>query len=194
MPDIPLAPKNGYDPIAFDSLQRADIIVSTTSRTGSTVIRGVTGSEVSHAMLYIGNWQVIESIIPDGVVVRSINEALSDARLAVALRYRNLSLAKRDQIVDFANSKIGSEYDYVGAASSGLQAETPITCYGVACFIRPSYFIKPNFPDKYFCSELILEAFNYAGCPFTQMDDGPPQDIVTAYENGKLDYVGHLLG
>lgn len=193
MSNIPLDPKNTFGAcIDVDSLQKADIIVSTTSQVVSKVIKGVTGSEVSHAMLYMGNLQVVESTSSTGVIVRSIYEALSDARLAVALRYPDLSQAKKDLIVDYVFSKIGSEYDHVGAASAGLQLEiqVPMSCYMIMCV----GVIRPNSADKYFCSELILEGFEYAERPFLQATDGTPQDIVTAYENGKLDYVGHLLG
>lgn len=69
------------------ALQPADIVVSTTPATVSWVIREVTGAPFSHAMLYVGNGDVIEAI-PSSVVPRTLNAALSEATLAVAFRVR----------------------------------------------------------------------------------------------------------
>jgi len=48
---------------------------------------------VSHAMLYIGNGQVIEAV-QGGVVVRSLQSALSDASLAVAYRSTDMDVGQ----------------------------------------------------------------------------------------------------
>lgn len=51
---IPLDPGRGGRSVGPEALQIGDIIVSTTSAAISRAIRVGTGSEVSHAMLYIG--------------------------------------------------------------------------------------------------------------------------------------------
>jgi hypothetical protein len=51
-----------------------------------------------------------------------------------------------------------------------------------------------NAPDKFYCSELVLEAYRLAGLPLIAGSPGTsdPNQIVQAYHNGTLEYVGHL--
>ncbi len=75
---IPLDIQNGGRSISTKALKAGDIIVSTTDQNISKAIRLVTKSEVSHAILYIGDNKVIESI-EEGVSERKIEDALKDA-------------------------------------------------------------------------------------------------------------------
>lgn len=160
-------------------LRPADIIVSTTNATASSVIRNATGSSVSHAMVYIGNQFVIEAISA-GVVKRTLTQALRDATLAIALRRRNLSKQQASDVVKHAEDFVAKKipYDNIGAAGSGiatkrggLLAATACGISLVGCHIGTSEIAKnarkENADKAFFCSELVARLFELAGAPIT---------------------------
>ncbi len=195
MRHIPLTPVNGGGVCIEDAaLQTADIIVSAGVGTVSKAIQFGTSSDVSHASLYIGNGKVIEAI-GEGVVERSLTDALQDHYLAVAYRVRDMNPVAAALIVHNASRWIGRKYDTLGAAGAG--ARNPIVCvmvYGIAaCGVALNGGFKST--DKFYCSQLVLEAYREARVPFVDQnpDTSQPQDIVTAYSKNKLLYVGHLV-
>lgn len=192
---IPLTPTTGGGQcIDTRALQPADIIVSTTAAGISWGIRFATSSEVSHAMLYVGNGNIVEAI-GDGVVRRTLQMAVNDATLAVAYRRRNVTPGNGASIVRHAEQFIGRAYDARGAAGAGI-ADNGVICIAVgivACVAaRAGAF---NNRDSFYCSELVLEAFRLAGTPI--LDVAPsmstPQHLVRAHSSGKLQYVGHVV-
>lgn len=198
MTDIPLTPIGGGGVCLDDSaLQAADIIASAGKGKVSAGIKFGTSSEVSHTALYAGNGKVIEAI-GEGVVMRSLDKSLEDHDLAVAYRVRGMDFATADKIVNFMRSKIGKKYDTAGAAAAGTRAPVGgVVCvlvFGIVpCGLARAGAFKSN--DKFYCSQLVLEAYRRAGAAF--IDQNPntsyPQDVVTAYSHGKLMYVGHLI-
>jgi uncharacterized protein YycO len=174
---IPLTPKRGGGRSAHPtSLHIADIILSTSSAAISMVIRGATSSPVSHTILYIGGGQVVEAI-GDGIVLRTLHQALSDATLAVAYRHPSLSATQALMVRDFVGNQLGKGYGFVGAA---------VSINKVLCLMSGS-------KDRFFCSELVLDAYKHAGAPITYSPPhcNSPGDIamVAVY---KLSYIGHL--
>lgn len=159
------------------SLLIADIILSTTGQAISKGIRAGTGSAVSHAILYVGGDQVVEAV-GEGVVFRPVVEALGGAIRAAVYRHPDLTETQALKIRDFAGMQIGKPYDTLGAAGSVV----PVLCNVAAS------------PDKFFCSELILAAYEYAGTPLTDSGAacGSPDSILQAHFSNTLDYVGHL--
>jgi cell wall-associated NlpC family hydrolase len=204
MTAIPLTPTDGGGLcLSISALQPADLIVSTTNAIASGVIRGVTRSAVSHASVYSGGGRVIEAISEKGVVERSLTTALASSRLAVVYRRRGLATGVASKIITIAREAIGKDYDWGGAAGGGVRANkgvclipllfgTQAAALSVAC--RALGTGIANQPDKFYCSELVLKAFQDAGVPLTEtrVDLSVPQDIVTAYSRGVLTYVGHL--
>jgi cell wall-associated NlpC family hydrolase len=198
MADIPLDPGGAggeYGMSIGDSaLRTADLIVSTTSATVSGVIRAGSGSAVSHAILYIGGGQVIEAI-GEGVVNRSLSDALEHATLAVGYRVKTLPDAKAGDVVRYAMGWVGKKYTVIGALGGGARANPAlyIMAFGIVGFgIAASGALRSK--DKFYCSQLVLEAYRLAGSPI--IDSTPnassPQSIVVAHSSGKLAYVGHL--
>ncbi len=193
--NIPISPAVGGVSVAQDSLLPADIIVSTTAARVSGAIRKITGSVVSHASVYIGNGELIEAI-GEGVIRRTLDIAIAQATLAVALRRRGITDGAADQVVRFAESNVGKKYDYAGLAGAGAKSHP-----GVACLISPlgcyaalhGAFSSSN---KFYCSELVLEAFRQADLPIIddRSDTSVPDDIVQAFYSHQLDFVGHLVG
>jgi hypothetical protein len=108
-----------YRTINPSQLRQADIIVSTTRSFISGAIRVSTGTDFSHAMLYIGGNRIIEAI-DKGVVERSFGEALRDGSLAVAIRRRGMDRLSKTLVVETAKSFKGLPYDHAGAVGSGL--------------------------------------------------------------------------
>jgi cell wall-associated NlpC family hydrolase len=191
---IPLDPGVGGRSIALAALQTADIIVSTTRAAVSGAIRFGTASEVSHAMLYAGNGRVIEAI-GSGVVERNLSEAIADAQLAVAYRYQNLG-ARGSAIVSFARRQVGSAYDTGGAALSGIThhraAALSMASPLLGIILLTAAITERR--DRFFCSELVLQAYESAGVRLTPIASraASPQRIIEAVASQELRYVGHL--
>jgi cell wall-associated NlpC family hydrolase len=192
---IALTPSTGGGVcIPGESLLLADIIVSTTAALVSRGIRAGTGSAVSHAMLYVGGGRVIEAI-GQGVTERSLSAAISDATLAVAYRVKDINVATAAKVIAFARVHLGRKYDARGALGAGL-AYNPVLCIasgiGACVAARAGKF---NTADRFYCSELVLDAFKRAGAPIADVTPGTsvPQHIPQAYSSGRLLYVGHIV-
>ncbi len=205
-------PAEGRLCIDWGALQRADIIVSTTAHPISRVIRWATESCISHAMLYVGNGEVIEAIGDDrerpsagGVVKRPLTVALADATAAVALRRKGMTPANADAVIRFAWKQwiLDRKYDY-NATLLGGASRAPRTVFvcaildmvggdGTCAEARKG---KLSLPDRFSCSELIFESFQSANMPIiSQFEPGSssPQDLVNAWSFGLLEYVGDLV-
>jgi uncharacterized protein YycO len=177
---IPLTPaKGGGLCIGPDSLQTADILVSTTLSPTSGAIRIFTRSPVSHASLYVGDGNVIEAI-GTGVTRRALTEALRDDVLAVAYRSPAVTPVVGQNIVKYALAQVGRGYSRIGAASS----VNPVLCR-----------ISSNPTASFFCSQLVLESYKQAGVPLTSQPSQcmSPEDVAMIAQS-QLIYVGHLLG
>lgn len=178
---IALTPrKGGGSCINQGALQSADLIVSTTMSATSAAIRVGTKSQVSHAMLYIGNGEIVEAIGEKGVVRRSLISAIADAALAVAYRSPDVREQSAGRITQYALSQVGASYSVAGA----IMSTRMILC-------RLSGPLKSGF----FCSQLVFEAYRQGGVP---LSDAPsqciaPNDAVSIAER-RLTYVGHLKG
>jgi len=163
--------------ITVSDLRPADIIVSTTNATVSTVIRAGSGSSVSHSMLYVGGSHVIEAV-EQGVVRRPLSQAFEGAVLAIALRRRNLTEKQRADVLEHANEFALKRlpYDVIGAAGSGTSIGRGALLAGIGCLVSLEVCAigalgvgdnaKPENADKaFFCSELVARCFELAGAP-----------------------------
>lgn len=195
MTAIPLTPAAGGGMcITTAALEPADVIVTTGDATFSKIIRGATSSQVSHAMLYVGNGMIVEAVTDPGVRRVMLGKALSKATLGVAYRRAGLSIAKQMAIVASVSRHVGKKYDYSGAAGAGLRSNLVLCVVSgiAACSAAHAGALQSS--KRFFCSELVLQAFKNAGAPLVGHAPGvsTPQDIVTAYGSGTLEYVGHL--
>jgi uncharacterized protein YycO len=176
---IALDPGIGGCSIGYSALQDADIIVSTTRARTSLAIRVGTASVVSHAALYCGSGSIIEAI-GQGVVSRSIDDALADDALAVTYRSPDMKPGISSAIIKFASAQIGKSYDLRGA----LSADSLILC-----------LVSGPRPSAFFCSELVVEAYKRGGLPLTTLPSQcyTPDDLAQIAIQ-RLVYVGHLKG
>ncbi|MDP3000563.1 MAG: YiiX/YebB-like N1pC/P60 family cysteine hydrolase [Bryobacterales bacterium] len=178
-------------------MQTADVIVSTGTGAASGVIRAGTVSSFSHAALYAGNGQIIEAI-GEGVVKQSLGDALQDDVLAVVYRRQGLSSAQAAIVVSYASGQVGKSYDYAGVAGSsgrtvggtiGRMLFFPLgVIQGVTAAAN---MLSPE--SSFFCSELVLRAFEQADARITFMPAtlSTPSDIPGSHN---MQYVGHLKG
>ena len=210
--DIPLDPANGGG-ISLDwaHLEPADIILVASSGFPSDQIREATGSDASHAMLYIGvqngQHKVIESVA-SGVEIHALNSALSGADAAAAFRYPGLTGRQRSSITGFAARMAGEGrgFDYmglirharfrydVGRVCSGLSGPDAQACRAGRARVRLGSRAQS---DNFICSQLVAEAFKQAGVPLTSDPSHwvAPGDLVADNVNllVDLEYVGHVL-
>jgi len=195
-----LSPTVGGQSISESALSPADVIVSTTSAAISQSIRSVTGSAVSHAMIYVGNGTVIEAI-GEGVVRRQLSAALADANLAVAFRHVRMSPRIASSVVSFAAAQVGKSYDHTGIlAQAGYQLDRWFLCTVSRVQNCEDRAARANLwmsnSGRFFCSELVAEAYRRAGVPLVngRSDSVSPERIVEVTTTGDLCYVGHILG
>lgn len=193
----PLTPRSGGG-LCIDqaALKPADIVVSTTDAAVSGVIRFFTGAPISHAMLYAGSGEAIEAV-GEGVRRTALNNALAHGRLAVAYRYKGLPDDAASKVVDYADAQARrhAPYDTPGAIGAGANTNklVCVVALGIACPAVAGGAL--NQKDSFFCSELVLEAFQRAGYPISKIPPGSagPDRILEAYSHGVLTYVGHIL-
>jgi len=187
--------------IGSDALDVGDIIVSTTSEFISGAIRHATGAPVSHTMLYIGDGDQVVEAIGEGVVFRPLADALASATVAAAFRHPDLTAEQRLRMRDFVGSHIDKPYNrwgifnqakfiINGAVCNLLSGEAYERCRG----FYGRVYLGTASDETFFCSELIIAAYEAAGVPLTntQPNWGTPGAIADLGLTGKLSYVGHL--
>lgn len=183
--------------ITSATMRAADIVVSTGTGASSALIRVGTLSSYSHAALYIGNGMVVEAI-ERGVVKQALVDALLDDVLAVVYRRKDLTATQATAVVNYVSKQVGKSYDYAGVV--GASGFTPGGTVGRILWLplgvvqgisAAGNIMRPE--SSFFCSELVLRAFEKAAMPITF---GPatlsnPGSIPTSH---KVQYVGHLKG
>ncbi len=205
-----LDPRNGGQLITADLLRPGDILLSAASGITSAGVRLLTLAPVSHASLYVGHDGIVEAV-GSGVRHRKIADVIAEESVIVVLRHPQLLQEHGDSIRGFALQKIGRPYDHLGIL---LQApfsierrlcELPMVPEAIrnAC-LHGIATIQLGTPDndRFFCSQLVLEAYRQAGLPLTAADPRwiSPADILHMREGDvpsmsicqALSYVGHL--
>lgn len=133
--------------INIDKIEAGDIILTRSNSEISQLVRRLTKSEFSHAILYVGVSSCIDS---DGYGVQSQNlqrllfENTTDVKV---LRLK--SVEDRNKIPDaivFARQKIGTEYSIDEAKVALLKKE-----------------IEAQQPNRQFCTRFVAQAYESAG-------------------------------
>lgn len=199
--EIPLDPGVGGRSIGVSALAIGDLIVSTTREVPSRLIRFGTQAPVSHAILYVGDGLVVEAI-SEGVVLRPVEQAVAGSYLVVAFRHPGLTPEQALRVRDYAGQQIGKQFNYEGIVrQAGFQLDKKVFCGGktgeehdrcVRWVGRVNLGTATN--DRFFCSELVLKAYETAGVPLTTTPPNysSPGDLPELQQNGMLAYVGHL--
>lgn len=185
----------------FSKLRQADIILTQGNSASSTVIRVSTISKYSHAVLYVGNNNIIHALTDKGVNKDTLNNMLSETALADVYRLETLNQKQRDAIVAYAYTQIGREYDYSEAAGSADHSSILALPLGL---ISPKLLVaglvtslelrrrsnKEGNRDQLFCSELVVAAYQSAGVNIYSGNPSAyaPQELLTK----DLKFVGSL--
>lgn len=206
--DAPLSPDSmmGGRSIWKDALKMGDIILSTTSSKISDIIQLSTNSPISHAMLYVGDGLVVEAIL-EGVVNRTLEEALFESSVAVVARFPGLTEQQQSVIRDFAGEQVGKRYDFYAAIQSPDFVKDHNICNLLSSEKAKKECLKwkgkidlgmrlfgIGEDNSFFCSELVLRAYQEAGIKLTTTEPeySPPSKILTMMLKKQLIYVGHL--
>jgi N-acetyl-anhydromuramyl-L-alanine amidase AmpD/uncharacterized protein YycO len=199
--EIPLDPGAGGRSIDASALAVGDIILSTTAATVSNAIRSMTGAPVSHAMVYTGDGEQVVEAIGDGVTFRPLAEALADATVAVAFRHPTLTDDSALLVRDFVGRQIGKPYNYWGIVRQARFRIDSAVCRLLGDEARArcvNFYGRVNLgtggDDSFFCSQLVLAAYEAAGLPLTSSPPNwaSPGEVAELQLAGTLNYVGHL--
>jgi len=149
--------------IDIKKIEVGDIFLTRSNSRISQLVRQLTKSEFSHAVLYVGVSSCIES---DGPGVQSQNlqrlifENLSDIKI---LRIKNEKNRISDAIV-FARQKIGTEYSLEEAKLALLEKQK-----------------KANEPNRQFCTRFVAQAYQSAGVNIVENPDYcTPEDLINS--------------
>lgn len=180
-------------------LEVGDIILSTTDALISKAIRSFTDSKISHAILYIGNDEVVEAI-RGGVCKRSLSQALSEATLAIALRHPKMNPLTANKIKEYALKQVGNAYGYVTIANQGIfqiiAPGTNINQMSLADKIKAWLAFGPiSIDSSYICSELAIEAYKIAGLSLVSVPSHwvSPNNILQLEAAGKLKFIKQIV-
>ncbi len=135
----------------------------------------------THAALYRGG-NLLWEAQPEGIIEKNINVYIQDGSLVRAFRHKHVPDEKIfDQAIEFckqAHDK-GYKYGIRGLIFFALSTISPIGFN----FIFDSKRIDKlcNLENAYFCSELVVDAFNEAGYPVTPFDGWrvKPSDFIS---------------
>lgn len=194
-PDIPLSPAVGGMSLDHSALRIGDIIVSTTEEAPSIAIRRI-GSPVSHVMLYVGGGQVVEAI-GEGVVLRSLSEALAGSYVGVAFRHPNITDQQALMVRDYVGQQIGRPYAYDLILAHGRYQLGRMACEQLPASLRDRCLATVGPVDtgtgtdqRFICSSLVAQAFAHADAPLLPIAAAAnPGDIA---QSTALIYLGHV--
>lgn len=207
-PGAILTAGNGGRSITESSLQKGDILVSTTNENISQIIRNITSSPVSHALVYVGDGMVIEAI-GSGVKLKTLEQATVASTIVVAYRYPKITSGQQDQIVEFAKLQLGKGYNFIGLVRhpnfkiaddlcNSYAGNNAALCKnwfgkvlnGVDIVVNNKIFSSK---DEFFCSELVAAAYKNGGLNiFSKPADTNPGEIPIIANFQTLEYVGHF--
>ncbi|MEQ9230514.1 MAG: YiiX/YebB-like N1pC/P60 family cysteine hydrolase [Cyclobacteriaceae bacterium] len=147
----------------IDQLQPGDILLTRSDSRVSELVRRITGSRYSHAILYVGVSSIIES---DGYGVQSNNlqrVLISQKDDAKVLRLKSDSRSTKTQNAEvFARRLVGTAYSTDEAKISHLKLES-----------------EAKEPNRQFCSRFVAQAYSNAGVNLVDNPDYcTPEDLL----------------
>lgn len=147
-------------------LKPGDVILVHGNHVVSKIIRIITQSYWNHAVMYIGKNQVIQS--DKGGVVLTLLAEFTKKDIAI-YRHKKANAEKIKKVLQRVMKKKGSGYDISGLIQLGL-----LLFAGMRGNIR-----QIGVKNQYICSELVADAYQYAGIPLTKYppDLTSPSDI-----------------
>ena len=146
--------------IPISELEKGDILLTSENSATSKVVRKSTGSDFSHAILYVGFGSYIHSDA-NGVHSANLQRLLFDSPENVTVLRVKCAQETVNQACNFARSKIGTTYSVKSAVNAKLKAS------------------KKENENRQFCSRLVAQAYEYAGIKLVNTASFcTPQDIL----------------
>ncbi|OBR53110.1 YiiX/YebB-like N1pC/P60 family cysteine hydrolase [Paraburkholderia tropica] len=107
--------------INVNKLRKGDIILTTSTKFPSAVIRAATFSDISHAMLYVANSSVIDST-GEGVQARNIDKMRYEDSCAIHVYRPIVQLPEKtiDLVIGYVRSETGAPYTTSEAGMSAI--------------------------------------------------------------------------
>lgn len=205
-----IGPGNGGQLILPADLQPGDILLTSVATLKSFGIRLGTFAPVSHAVLYLGDGQIVEAV-GEGVRTGTIEDVIAEEQLVVAFRVPGMNSSHIELMRRWALAQVGAKYNTLGIMLTApfvldrRLCELPLIPGPVREFcIRGFATIQlgASRNDQFFCSQFVIEAFNQGGLPITTADPRwvSPADLLHMREGDvpsiaatqPLRYVGHL--
>jgi hypothetical protein len=176
----------------------------------SAGIRLITFAPVSHAALYSGEGELVDAM-RSGVRVRQLNDLLGEAAVVLVLRYPELTAEQSSLLAQYSVHKSGAGFSFlaitlhVPSAIMRRVCELPLVPGVIrdACIRTLGVLHQLAASEsRMFCSQLVLQAYRYAGVALTGADPRliSPADILHMREGDvssvnivtPLQYVGRL--
>lgn len=155
----------------ISKMRPGDIILTAQSAARSKFIRKVTGSDHSHAMLYVRRGSYIHS---DGNGVHSGNTQrliFEDEHQAKVLRMESCPADAIEKVCEYARNKVGTQYSVPQAIKSAALRGT----------------IAEGDQNRQFCSRLVAQAYEYGGMPLVKNADYCyPEDLARCPEASEV--------
>ena len=205
-----LTPANGGQRIVPTDLRAGDLLLSSANSLTSLGIRVLSVTPVSHAALYLGDGQIVEAV-GSGVRLRSTADFVEEEATIVAFRHPGMNDAHAQALREFSLAQVGKKYN-----NMGIVLQAPFTLQRQVCELPVVPGLVRDFcvrglaavqlgaarNDRFFCSQLVLQAYQHAQLPLTTADPllVSPADLLHMREGDvpsvrteqALQYVGHL--
>ena len=133
-----------------------------TSGAFGKLIRLGTFSHWNHAVIYIGNGQLIEAN-PKGIQIKEVSEYPEGA--VAWNQHEGLTTPQRTQIVAHAHSLVGKPYDFATILVLALRI------IGLKVLSNFSFLKKLAEKDGFICSELVVACYTFAGVTISDKPD-----------------------
>ena len=199
--------------ISASDLLPGDLLLSSATSPQSWGIRLFTLTGVSHAAIYLGDWQVAEAV-GSGVKIIPLNHAIEESNNLLVLRVPGMRSEQMLRLREFADWQLGKKYNFKGIVMfmpfmvSRRLCELPLMqeavrakCLTALASVQLADFDNPQ-AERFFCSEFVLASYRHAGIELLQGQANwvSPADLlhlregdVSAWQAQQhLHYVGHL--
>jgi Permuted papain-like amidase enzyme, YaeF/YiiX, C92 family len=146
-------------------LKKGDIVLLKFETEKSKLIRRYSNSQFSHAMIYVGEYSLIDADGP-GVHAHNLQRLLIPKEDdVVILRSKNTSLDQLLKVEQFVRSKVGTKYSMEEARK----------------VVRNKELVPED--NRQFCTRLVAKAFEFAGLNIVENPDFcSPKDIEDSKE------------
>jgi hypothetical protein len=159
------------------TLRAGDILVSTENGATSARIRDVTFSAYSHAALYVGDGKIIDATSA-GVQQRDLSALTKPALRVGVIRVSDLSAQQSEVVVKAASRLVGKSYNYFGLIFGGVIELLPAYRFFRLVTGKPLKVSPSSLGPGYFCSELVIKAFEVAKVKIAPESGDTPAGII----------------